>query len=107
MPNKSWRGPMACDVKPLSLTADYHCRLRCLLLCLAGAAHLPAQTPPAAELASLSGAVANSVTGAPVLRAHVSIRNSGGSELQCGALTNGEGRFTMTQLPPGLYTVSV
>jgi hypothetical protein len=58
-------------------------------------------------LASLSGAVTNSITGAPVLRAHVSIRSSGGSEQQYGAITNGEGKFTMTQLPPGHYTVSV
>jgi uncharacterized protein (DUF2141 family) len=71
-------------------------------------ANVTAQTPPAAtEPASLSGAVANSVTGAPVLRAHVSIRSSGGSEQQYGAITNGEGKFTMTQLPPGHYTVSV
>ena len=63
---------------------------------------------PANALASLSGAVTNSVTGSPVLRAHVSINlNSDGSEQQYGAITNGEGQFTMAQLPPGRYTVSV
>jgi hypothetical protein len=109
MPSESWRGPMACGIKPLSQIADYQCRSQCLVLVLAGVAHLPAQSqPPAAtELASLSGAVANSVTGAPVLRAHVSIRNNGGFEEQYGALTNGEGKFAITQLPPGHYTVSV
>jgi hypothetical protein len=85
------------------------CRAQWLVLCLAGVTHLPAQTPSvtAAEPASLSGTVANSVTGAPVLRAHVSVRNSGGSQQQYGAVTNGEGKFVMTQLPPGDYTVSV
>jgi hypothetical protein len=109
MSSKSWRGPMACDVKPLSRIADYSGSARWLILCLAGVAQLPAQTPPAAatEPASLSGVVTNALTGAPVLRAHVSIRSGGESEQQYGAITNGEGRFTMTQLPPGHYTVSV
>src|ERR1700723_164010 len=101
---------MACDVKLLSPIADYHRRLRWLLLLLASVANVAAQTPPAAvaaDLASLSGAVTNSVTGSPVLRAHVSLRSAGGSEQQYGAMTNGEGKFTMTQLPPGHYTVSV
>src|SRR6202050_1928479 len=108
--NNSWRGPMACDVKSLSLIAADHRRSRWLLLLLTSMANIAAQTPPAAaaaELASLSGAVTNSVTGSPVLRAHVSIRSAGGSEQQYGAMTNGEGKFTMTQLPPGHYTVSV
>src|ERR1700722_19250081 len=86
------------------------CRARCLLLCLAALGRVTAQTPPAAtaaEPASLSGAVTNSVTGAPVLRAHVSIRNSSGPEQRYGAVTNGEGKFTMTHLSPGHYTVSV
>jgi hypothetical protein len=85
--------------------------MRCLLLFLAAIAGVTAQTPPTpanAQLASLSGAVANSVTGAPVLRAHVSITlNSPGTAQQYGAITNGEGQFAITQLPPGHYTVSV
>src|SRR5580692_2505633 len=109
MASKSWRGPIASDVKPLSLKADYHCRLRYLLLFLA--ANVTAQTPPASAntgVATLSGAVTNSVTGLPVLRAHVSITlNSAVSQRQYGAITNGEGQFTITQLPPGHYTVSV
>src|ERR1700693_2785230 len=96
---------------PMSLFGDYYCRLRCLILCLASAANVTAQTPPTpanADLASLFGEVTNSVTGAPVLRAHVSINlNSGGSEQRFGAITNGEGKFTMTQLTPGHYAVSV
>jgi len=109
MPNKWWRGPMACDVKPLSRIADYQCRMCWLLLFLAGITDVSAQTPPAppaVEAASLSGVVTNAVTGAPILRAHVSIQSGGESERQYGAITNGEGRFTMTQLPPGNYSVS-
>src|SRR5580658_9928114 len=100
---------MACGAKPHSLTPDNSCRMRYLLLFLA--ATVTAQTPltPAnAQLASLSGAVTNSVTGAPVLRARVSVTlSSAGSAQQYGATTNGEGQFTITQLPPGHYTVSV
>jgi hypothetical protein len=118
MLSESWGGPMARHVKPISRIADYyyHGSARWLILSLAGVAQLlagvvqpPAQMPPAAatEPASLSGVVTNTVTGAPVLRAHVSIRNSGGLEQEYGAITNGEGKFTMTQLPPGHYTVSV
>lgn len=86
-------------------------RMPLLVLWVTLTAGVAAQTPPAAttaEPASLSGVVANSVTGAPVLRAHVSIRNNGAGFGQAyGAMTNGEGKFTMTKLPPGQYTVSV
>ena len=79
---------------------------------LAAAAVL-AQTPPPStgKLASVAGTVTNSLTGEPLLRAHVSLQVMLSGPQQnpqsYGALTNGEGKFSITQLPPGEYTVSV
>jgi hypothetical protein len=84
-------------------------RVRYLLLCLAAAVNMEAQTPPssaAAEPASLSGIVTTSITGAPVTRAHVTIRGTGEIQRIFGAMTDGEGKFTMTKAPPGHYSFS-
>jgi hypothetical protein len=74
-------------------------------------AALPAQLVlPGAAPASVSGIVTNSLTGEPVLRAHVALHSSAigpdGLSQTYGALTNQEGRFTITQLPPGRYVAS-
>ena len=71
---------------------------------------LSAQTPPVP--ASVSGVVTNSVTGEPVLRAHVAVRGMGSPSPDTppqsyGALTNQEGKFTIAPLPAGRYVVSV
>jgi protocatechuate 3,4-dioxygenase beta subunit len=78
-----------------------------LVLC----ASLPAQLVlPGAASASVSGVVTNSLTGEPVLRAHVVLHSStvgpDGLPQTYGALTNQEGKFTITQLPPGRYVAS-
>jgi hypothetical protein len=67
----------------------------------------PAQPPPTGN-ASVSGAVANSVTGAAVPHAQVTVivlgRNSGQS---FRTVTDGEGKFTIGGLPPGRLMVNV
>jgi hypothetical protein len=80
-------------------------------LLLALCAALPAQLVlPGAAPASVSGIVTNSLTGEPILRAHVVLHCStfGPDDIPqtYGALTNQEGKFTITQLPPGRYTAS-
>src|ERR1039458_992661 len=79
------------------------------VLLLALCAALPAQLVlPGAAPASVSGIVTNSLTGEPILRAHVVLHCStfGPDDIPqtYGALTNQEGKFTITQLPPGRYT---
>ena len=96
------------------------------LLTLAGCVALAAQNAPPSP-ASVSGAVVNSVTGDPILRAHVMLQGTtemsgygmsagrvrianGDPETDSktyGALTNGEGKFTIAPLPPGKYFVWV
>src|ERR1035441_8610277 len=80
-------------------------------LLLALCAALPAQVVlPGAPPANVSGIVTNSLTGEPILRAHVVLHCStfGPDDIPqtYGALTNQEGKFTITQLPPGRYTAS-
>ncbi|SPF34854.1 conserved exported hypothetical protein [Candidatus Sulfopaludibacter sp. SbA4] len=72
-----------------------------------------AQTaPPAADEkpASVSGVVTNSVTGEPLLRAHVTLRGGFNPSNQTpqtyGAMTGAEGKFSITALRPGSYSVS-
>jgi hypothetical protein len=69
---------------------------------LAAAAMLAAQTAP--QPASVSGTVTNSVTGEPILRAHVMVRCTSGDRQKVqnyGALTNEKGEFSITPIPPG------
>jgi hypothetical protein len=63
------------------------------------AAAMLAQTAPPSF--SVSGTVTNSVTGEPVLRAHVTVHCTAGQEQVYGALTNAKGEFTVGQLPGG------
>jgi protocatechuate 3,4-dioxygenase beta subunit len=58
-----------------------------------------AATALAQQTASVTGTVTNSVTGAPVVRAHVTLR----SAKNYGALTNAEGKFSITGIEPGRY----
>jgi len=59
--------------------------------------------------ATVSGAVNNSVTSAPIARAHVVLRiyASGGGMQSYGAVTDGDGKFTIAQLPSGNYTITL
>jgi hypothetical protein len=70
---------------------------------LAAAAVLGAQTAP--QPASVAGTVTNSVTGEPILRAHVMVRWMSDDRQKgpqtYGALTNEKGEFTITAVPPG------
>ncbi len=83
------------------------------LAMLPAAAAVLAQTAP--EPASISGAVTNSVTGEPVVRAHVMARctsedsRDGQREGQqtFGALTNEKGAFSIAPLPPGNCSMDV
>ncbi len=70
-----------------------------LLLCLAAACGCAFGQP-----ASLEGVITNSVTGEPVLRAHVSLR---GVQKRFGALTTAEGKFSITAIDPGRYSLMV
>jgi hypothetical protein len=71
-----------------------------------------AQTPPAAtdQPASVSGVVTNSVTGEPIVRAHVSLRPMSNrpntTQQPYGAMTDAEGKFSITSVPPATYMVS-
>jgi hypothetical protein len=55
------------------------------------------------ETAGISGKVTNSVTGAPILRAHVHVGDSRDARKSFGALTNADGEFSITGIPPGSY----
>src|SRR5580658_9971256 len=61
---------------------------------------LLAVTAFAQQTANLTGTVTNSVTGAPVPRAHVTLRG----RHNFGALTDGEGKFSITGIAPGGYS---
>lgn len=77
-----------------------------LLLCLATACGCAFSQP-----ASLQGVVTNSVTGEPVLRAHVSLRPRSserpGVQKHFGALTTSEGKFSIAAIDPGRYSLTV
>ena len=75
---------------------------------LAIASHAQDTAPPK-EPGSLSGVVTNALTGDPVLHAHVTLQPIGSAAEQTvlGALSDGEGKFSLTQIPAGRYAVSV
>lgn len=60
------------------------------------------RAPGVDTTANFTGTVASSRTGKPISGARVSI-----PEIQYGAITDEEGRFTIEELPPGLYDVRV
>jgi hypothetical protein len=87
-------------------------RNRIALILLLAVIGRPQTAPPTGKPAAVSGVVTNSLTGAPILRAHVSLRfmgngmQSNNEQRVYGALTNGEGKFSIAQLPPGRYAIS-
>jgi hypothetical protein len=85
-------------------------RNSCLILLLALAAS--AQTPGEIKPAAVRGVVTNTLTGEPVVRAHVSLRASGPVAANTlpqnyGALTDAEGKFKVTGMAPGGYALAV
>jgi hypothetical protein len=72
-----------------------------------GAAAAIGLAQDAGSLASVAGQVTNSATGAAIRRAHVSLYPQTGSRQKYGALTGVDGKFSIAQLPPGQYSVSV
>ena len=78
--------------------------LRLLAVVAVATAAWPQATPQpqTGPSASVTGKVTNSLTGAPVVRAHVIMQSD---RPRFGALTTGEGKFSISELPPGHYTV--
>jgi hypothetical protein len=65
---------------------------------------------PAEEPASVGGVVTNSLTGEPLLRAHIQLqlaRQAGPGNQAYGAMSNSEGKFSISKIPPGEYTISM
>ncbi|HLK64397.1 MAG TPA: carboxypeptidase-like regulatory domain-containing protein [Bryobacteraceae bacterium] len=79
-----------------------------LAFCAAAGAQTPS-APPNQQPASISGVVRDSVTGAPILRAHVTLRPNFDSLVTTpdtyGAMTDAEGKFSITSVAPATYTV--
>ncbi len=76
-------------------------RIALLFLSATAAFGLPQK---AGLLASVSGRVTNSATGAPVPHAHIAMY---GDRQKYGALTNIDGKFSIAQLPDGSYNIAV
>ena len=74
-----------------------------LTLVLAAAAFAQTQNEPA----SVSGTVTHSVTGAPILRAHITLRGDTPTARTYGALASAEGKFSITGIPAGTYQATV
>jgi hypothetical protein len=81
---------------------------RLLAACLVALApaFICAQAPADDKPASIEGTVTNSLTGEPLVRAHVALRGSGSNARSYGALTTAEGKFSVTSVAPGTYQAS-
>jgi protocatechuate 3,4-dioxygenase beta subunit len=67
-----------------------------------------AATPAGRKAASVQGMVINQLTGAPLARVHVSLWNSDdGIHRDYGAMTNPDGTFSITDMPPITYGVVI
>jgi hypothetical protein len=78
------------------------------MLVFAAGAQQPAASPTDEKPSSIQGVVVNALTGEPVLRAHVMCDGSvAGKQQQFGAMTNAEGKYSITGLPAGSYWVTV
>ncbi|MGB9455122.1 MAG: carboxypeptidase-like regulatory domain-containing protein [Bryobacteraceae bacterium] len=82
---------------------------RALILLLAATASPFAQTAPPADQnpASVEGVVVNALTGDPLPRAHVTLfRYTSRTQRPYGAMSTAEGKFSVTGLPEGGYSIS-
>src|SRR4051812_49191136 len=77
-----------------------------LILALLCAAMGFAQTPTP-KPASVSGAVVNSVTGTPLPRVHVMLAVESGEARTYGAMTTSDGKFSITGMLPGAYSLTL
>jgi protocatechuate 3,4-dioxygenase beta subunit len=69
---------------------------------------LAASTPAGQKSASVEGMVINQVTGAPLPRVHVSLWNfDDGIHRVYGAMTNPDGTFSVTVMPPVTYGIGI
>ena len=77
----------------------------CALILLAACSASFAQAPPADEnSASVAGVVVNAITGDPMPGAHVILNGfAAGKQLNFGAMTTVEGKFSITGLSAGNY----
>jgi len=73
------------------------------LLCAAAGELAQSQTPTPA---AVSGAITNSVTGAPIPRVHVVLHPDDQRHFY-GALSDGDGRSTIASVAPGHYSVEM
>jgi hypothetical protein len=76
--------------------------LLCLLAAAAAIGAAQEEKPAAVE-----GDVRDSVTGGPVVRAHVLLSGQNGKPQTYGAITDAEGKFVMNGLSAGSYTATV
>src|SRR5918912_945530 len=81
------------------------CSLRTALLSLAVLVILTSVAFAQSDLGSISGFVKDP-TGASIPNAKVTVRNQAGS-LERSVATNESGYYTVTNIPPGLYTIIV
>lgn len=76
-------------------------------LLLGGQGGALAQNPAADKPASVSGVVVNGMTGAPVPRVHVVLGLDAEGNRTYGAMSGADGRFSMTGLEQGAYSITM